>query len=139
MKKLLLVSASALLAATAFSQSVNVYNWSDYIDEEVTIDGFSEKTGISLTYDVYDSNEILESKVSAGGSGYDVVVPTSDFLARGFEQGSYQELDLSRLDNLGNQDATIQAFRRPTGRRCEPWFGVHVGHHRYCLQRRRDC
>ena len=110
MKKLLLVSASALLAATAFSQSVNVYNWSDYIDEEVTIDGFTETTGISLTYDVYDSNEILESKVSAGGSGYDVVVPTSDFLARGFEQGSYQELDLSRLDNLGNQDATIQAF-----------------------------
>ena len=110
MKKLLLVSASALLAATAFSQSVNVYNWSDYIDEEVTIDGFTETTGISLTYDVYDSNEILESKVSAGGSGYDVVVPTSDFLARGFEQGSYQEMDLSRLDNLGNQDATIQAF-----------------------------
>ena len=110
MKKMLVVSAAALMTGFAFAQSVNVYNWSDYIDEEVTIDGFTNTTGIDLTYDVYDSNEILEAKMSAGGSGYDVAVPTSDFLARGFEEGYYQELDLSRLSNLGNQDASTQAF-----------------------------
>ena len=110
MRKIVTVSAASLLTGLAFAQSVNVYNWSDYVDEEVTIDGFTDATGIALTYDVYDSNEILEAKVGAGGSGYDVVVPTSDFLARGFEGGYYQDLDLSRFSNLSNQDATIQAF-----------------------------
>jgi putrescine transport system substrate-binding protein len=61
------------------------------------------KTGIRVVYDVFDSNEILETKLLAGGSGYDVVVPTaSPFMVRQIEAGVYQKLDKSKLPNLAN-------------------------------------
>lgn len=88
-------------AAAAQERVVNVYNWSDYIDSSI-IDDFTKDTGIKVVYDVYDSNEILETKLLAGGSGYDVVVPTSSFLARQIEAGVYQKLDKSKLPNLSN-------------------------------------
>src|SRR6187397_2782705 len=82
---------------------VNVFNWSDYIDSSI-IDDFTKETGIKVVYDVYDSNEILETKLLAGGSGYDVVVPTaSPFLARQIQAGVYQKLDKSKLPNLSNE------------------------------------
>jgi putrescine transport system substrate-binding protein len=74
----------------AADDTVNVYNWSDYIAED-TIDKFQKSTGISVTYDVYDSNDILEAKVLTGQSGYDVVVPTSNFLERHIKAGAYQK------------------------------------------------
>ena len=82
-------------------QVVNVYNWSDYIDESI-IDEFTKETGIKVVYDVFDSNEILETKLLAGGSGYDVVVPTGNFLARQIQAGVFQKLDKSKLPNLSN-------------------------------------
>ena len=98
------VTTSALMA----EEVLNVYNWSDYIAED-TVANFEAETGIKVTYDVYDSNEVLEAKMLAGSSGYDLVVPTGDFLSRGRESGTYQDLDLSRLSNIGNQDAAVQA------------------------------
>jgi putrescine transport system substrate-binding protein len=96
------VFAGALAgAATAQERVVNVYNWSDYIDESI-LEDFTKETGIKVVYDVYDSNEILETKLLAGGSGYDIVVPTSNFLARQIEAGVYQKLDKSKLPNLSN-------------------------------------
>ena len=99
------LSAAALLAlglaAQAQERVVNVYNWSDYIDDSI-IAGFTEETGIKVVYDVYDSNEILETKLLAGGSGYDVVVPTHNFLVRQIAAGVYQKLDKSKLPNLSN-------------------------------------
>ncbi len=90
------------LAAGAQQKVVNVYNWSDYIDQSI-IEEFTKETGIKVVYDVYDSNEILETKLLAGGSGYDVVVPTaSPFLARQIQAGVYQKLDKSKLPNLVN-------------------------------------
>ena len=82
-----LLSIAAALAATAFSVSgvsaqertVHVYNWSDYIDNAI-LEDFTKETGIKVVYDVFDFNEILETKLLAGGSGYDVVVPTAPFL-----------------------------------------------------------
>ena len=97
------VSGSALADG-----KLNIYNWSDYIAED-TIANFEAETGINVTYDVYDSNEVLEAKMLAGSSGYDLVVPTADFLARGREAGAYQDMDLTRIGNLGNQDPSIQA------------------------------
>ena len=109
--RILLVAAAATLTAGAVhAQDVlNVYNWSDYIAED-TIANFEAETGIKVTYDVYDSNEVLEAKMLAGSSGYDVVVPTGDFLARGREAGAYQDLDLSRLGNYSSQDMQVQNF-----------------------------
>ncbi len=94
--------AAALLATgAAWAEEVHVYNWSDYIDEEL-LAKFEAETGIDLVYDVFDSNEILETKLLAGGSGYDVVVPTGTFLSRQIQAGAFQKLDKSKLSNFGN-------------------------------------
>jgi putrescine transport system substrate-binding protein len=88
-------------AAQAQDRVVNVYNWSDYIDDSI-IEEFTKETGIKVVYDVFDSNEILETKLLAGGTGYDVVVPTGTFLARQIQAGVFQKLDKSKLPNLSN-------------------------------------
>lgn len=88
-------------AVQAQERVVNVYNWSDYIDESV-LEEFTKETGIKVVYDVFDSNELLETKLLAGGSGYDVVVPTAPFLARQIQAGVFQKLDKSKLTNLPN-------------------------------------
>jgi len=104
-KRTLLFATAGLaaLAVTAQAQDkvVNVYNWSDYIDEEILTD-FTAETGIKVVYDVYDSNEILETKLLAGGSGYDVVVPTATFLQRQIQAGVYQKLQKDKLPNLSH-------------------------------------
>ncbi|HWK66373.1 MAG TPA: polyamine ABC transporter substrate-binding protein [Rhizobiaceae bacterium] len=89
------------LPAGAQEKVVNVYNWSDYIDDSI-IQEFTKETGIKVVYDVFDSNDILETKLLAGGSGYDVVVPTGNFLSRQIEAGVFQKLDKSKLPNLSN-------------------------------------
>jgi putrescine transport system substrate-binding protein len=92
---------SLMAAGAATAKEVRIYNWSDYIDEEVLKD-FEKETGIKTVYDVFDSNEMLEAKLLAGGSGYDVVVPTGSFLARQVKAGVFQQLDKSKLSNLKN-------------------------------------
>ncbi|NIZ10389.1 polyamine ABC transporter substrate-binding protein [Pseudooceanicola sp. HF7] len=114
MKKPIL-SLTALLSLTAAAvqaEEVHVYNWSDYIDEEL-LTKFEEETGIELIYDVFDSNEILETKMLAGGSGYDVVVPTGTFLQRQIMAGSFQPLDMSKLPNHENMWDVIQTRTEP--------------------------
>ncbi|WP_284215410.1 polyamine ABC transporter substrate-binding protein [Ciceribacter naphthalenivorans] len=91
----------AMATAAKAESVVHVYNWSDYIDESV-LEDFTKETGIKVVYDVFDSNEILETKLLAGGSGYDVVVPTGPFLARQIQAGVFQKLDKSKLPNLVN-------------------------------------
>ena len=99
--KVLLLASIAALATAAAADEVRVYNWSDYIDEDL-LTKFEEETGIKLIYDVFDSNEVLETKMLAGGSGYDIVVPTGGFLQRQIAAGAFQKLDKSKLSNLGN-------------------------------------
>ncbi|WP_324752845.1 polyamine ABC transporter substrate-binding protein [Roseovarius sp. Pro17] len=94
-------AALALTVTTAFAEEVRVYNWSDYIDEAL-LDKFQNETGIDLIYDVFDSNEVLETKMLAGGSGYDVVVPTGTFLQRQITAGAFQKLDMDKLPNHDN-------------------------------------
>ena len=93
--------ALALGAGAATAEEVRVYNWSDYIDEEL-LAKFEAETGLDLIYDVFDSNEVLETKMLAGGSGYDVVVPTGTFLQRQITAGAFQKLDMSKLPNIAN-------------------------------------
>jgi len=87
--------------AQAQQKRVNFYNWSDYIDPAVLKD-FTRETGIEVTYDTFDANEILETKLLAGKSGYDVVVPTAYFLERQIKAGVFHKLDKSKLPNLAN-------------------------------------
>jgi putrescine transport system substrate-binding protein len=95
------VAAAALAAGAAMAEEVRVYNWSDYIDESL-LQKFEDEIGIDLIYDVFDSNEVLETKMLAGGSGYDVVVPSGTFLQRQITAGAFQKLDKSQLSNIGN-------------------------------------
>jgi len=82
---------------------VNVFNWSDYIAENAVAQ-FEKETGIKVVYDVFDSNEVLETKLLAGGSGFDVVVPSNSFLGKQLKAGVFQKLDKSKLKNYGNLD-----------------------------------
>src|SRR5262249_27606849 len=102
---LALVAATAALtltpAAAQTERTVNVYNWSDYIEPSV-LEDFTRETGIKVRYDTFDSNDTLETKLLAGRSGYDVVVPTAYFLQRQIQAGVFQKLDRSKLPNLAN-------------------------------------
>ena len=100
---LALVAGSVAInsAGAQATRVVNVYNWSDYIEPKV-IEDFTKETGIKVQYDTFDANETLETKLLAGKSGYDVVVPTGYFLERQIKAGVFQKLDKSKLKNLGD-------------------------------------
>jgi putrescine transport system substrate-binding protein len=82
---------------------LNVYNWSDYIEPSV-LEQFTKQTGIKVNYDVFDANEVLETKLLTGHTNYDVVVPSAPFLKRQISAGVFQKLDKSQLPNLKNLD-----------------------------------
>ena len=88
---------------------VNVYNWSDYIAED-TIKAFETKTGIKVTYDTFDSNETLETKLLAGNTGYDIVVPSLQFMARQIQAGVFLPLDRAKISNYANLDPALMAL-----------------------------
>ncbi|MFD0389162.1 polyamine ABC transporter substrate-binding protein [Tistrella bauzanensis] len=104
----LLTLALGTTAATAAEEKVlNVYNWSDYVAED-TISNFEQQSGIKVNYDVYDSQDVLESKLLAGRSGYDIVGPTlAPYAARQLAAGIYQKLDPSKIPNLANLDPKL--------------------------------
>ena len=93
--------AAIALPGLTQSRVLNVYNWSDYIEPSV-LEAFTKETGIKVRYDTFDSNDTLETKLLAGKSGYDVVVPTAYFLERQIKAGLFQKLDKSKLTNIGN-------------------------------------
>jgi len=93
-------------AARQTEKVVHVYNWAEYIGES-TISDFEAKTGIKVIYDVYDSNELLQTKLLTGNSGYDVVFPSGAPLERLVMAGVFQRLDKSKLPNLVHLDAEI--------------------------------
>jgi len=126
---LLITTILASLSASASDKVVNVYNWSDYIDP-ASIKQFEKKTGIKVNYDVYDSNEILEAKLMAGGSGYDVVVPTGSFLERQAKAGIYTQIDKDNLSNYNNIDkamASKMALHDPGNKHSVPYTWGTIG------------
>lgn len=111
MKKLVVLAGGAILALSVVTASgqdrkVNVYNWSDYVDAQVLKD-FEKETGIKVNYDTFDSNEILETKLLTGKTGYDVVVPSATFMQRQIQAGVYQKLDKDKLPNLKHMDPLL--------------------------------
>lgn len=107
LKYAIFATATVLTAHAANAAELKIYNWSDYIDEEILTD-FTQETGIEVTYDVFDSNEVLETKLLAGGTGYDIVVPSAAFLSRQIQAGVFQKLDKSKLPNLSNMWKEIE-------------------------------
>src|SRR5271165_7045456 len=96
-------------ASTAAQDKVlNLYIWSDYLAPN-TLTDFEKQTGIKVHVAYYDTNETLETKLLAGSSGYDVVVPTASYFERLIKAGVYLPLDKSKLPNLKNMDPQLMA------------------------------
>ncbi|WP_458756416.1 polyamine ABC transporter substrate-binding protein [Afipia sp. TerB] len=89
------------VSAQGADRVVNFYNWSNYMAPGV-LEEFTKETGIKVVYDTFDANETLETRLLAGKSGYDLVVPTAYFLQRQIAAGVFQKLDKSKLPNLAN-------------------------------------
>ena len=92
---------------TVEEKVLNVYNWSDYIQPAVITD-FEKEYGIHVNYDVFDSNEILETKLLTGHTNYDIVVPSAAFLERQVQADVYQKLNKAWLPNLKNVDPDVE-------------------------------
>ena len=110
MNALLIAGVVALSSSTALAQEakvLNIYNWSDYIAED-TIKNFEKETGIKVRYDTFDNNEIVHAKLVAGKTGYDIVVPSSNWAKLQMDGGLLRKLDKSLLPNLKNLDPDIQ-------------------------------
>ena len=102
MLRLFITLAAAVLGAipaAAQERVVNIYNWSDYIDPKV-LEEFTKETGIKIVYDTFDSNDVLETKMLAGKSGYDVIVPSHTYLKRMIQAGVLQRLNKAKIPNL---------------------------------------
>lgn len=106
--KLVLASlfSLGLTAAEAAPSNVHIYNWYDYIAPDAT-KNFERETGIGTIYDVFDTSEVMQSKLMAGGSGYDVVVATGDLLPNLIKAGVLKELDRAHLPNWKHLDPNL--------------------------------
>ena len=119
-------------AAQADDKVLHVYNWSDYIAPD-TIANFEKESRIKVVYDVFDSNETLEAKLLAGKSGYDIVVPSNNFLAKQIKAGVYQELDKSKLSNYENLNTSLLkavSVSDPDNKHAFPymWGSIGIGY-----------
>ena len=127
-------AGASTAAPVSEDKVVNVYNWVDYI-EPAMLEKFTAETGIKVNYDTYDSNEMLETKLLAGSTGYDVVVPSNTFLERQIKAGAFQKarsLEDSELEEPRSTDRRAGRNERPR----QPVRGqLHVGHERHRLRR----
>ena len=134
MKKSIVIALGALLlnSAAVLAQDdnvLNLYNWSDYRAKD-TLDNFTKQTGIKVVEANYDSNEMLEGKLVAGHSGYDVVVPSANFLERQIQAGIFMPLDKSKLPNLKNMGPdgmAAVAVHDPDNKYSVPYMTFTVG------------
>ena len=120
----LTASVFALSAVAAPKEVLNIYNWSDYIGDN-TIANFEKETGIKVRYDNYDNNEIVHTKLTAGKSGYDIVVPSAQWAKMQIQGGLFMKLDKSKIANLKNLDPAIMkhiASADPGNDYITPWL-----------------
>jgi putrescine transport system substrate-binding protein len=100
------VFTAGLSVAQAADGVMKMYNWSDYIGPD-TLKAFQQDSGIKVEYDIFDTNEMLEAKMLSGHSGYDLVVPSSQFLSKQIRAGAYQPLQRALLTNWNHLDPRL--------------------------------
>ena len=127
-----LLAGAAPAASAAEEKVLNIANWAEYIGDD-TVHRFEQETGIQVRYDLFDSNEVLLAKMIAGRTGYDIVVPSSDFAHMMLEGGVIRKLDRSKLthwDNLSPPVMALMARLDPGNQYMVPWLGstVSVGY-----------
>lgn len=109
--------------------TLRIYNWSDYIDPEL-LTQFTQETGIKVTYDTFDSNEVLETKVLQGGTGYDLVVPSNHNVPRYIIAGAFAPLDKTQLPGLDKLSPEMRAHMEPFdagGKHVVPYMQGTIG------------
>src|SRR5580692_5803710 len=119
----MLLTITAAGTAAAKDTQLNVYNWSDYIAKD-TIPNFEKQTGVKVKYDNYDSDDTLQAKLLTGNSGYDIVVPTSNYAGKQITAGIFAPLDKSKLPNLKYLDPALMklvAGADPGNQYTVPW------------------
>src|SRR5450755_28904 len=119
-----LLSAATPSILHAEDKQLNIYNWADYIGKN-TLAQFERATGIKVIYDTFDADTMLEAKVMAGGSDYDVVTTSTEFFSRQIKAGVYVPLDRSKLPNWKNLDPHIlevEALFDPGNRHAVPYI-----------------
>ncbi|MGN0990153.1 MAG: PotD/PotF family extracellular solute-binding protein, partial [Candidatus Ventricola sp.] len=101
-----LVLCLALLcpALVLAQETINVYNWGDYIDVEV-LDLFEEETGIKVIYETFETNEDMYAKIAMGGSSYDVIFPSDYMIERMIQENLLQKINWDNIPNAANIDA----------------------------------
>ncbi len=105
--RLLGAAALGFAAQASLAQGMlNVINWSDYIAPDA-VTKFEKATNIKVKYDILDSDDTLQAKLLSGRSGYDIVYPSSTFMAKQIEAGIYEELDWSKIPNRANLDPDL--------------------------------
>jgi putrescine transport system substrate-binding protein len=112
------------LSVASEDKVLNIYNWSDYIGDD-TIKNFEKETGIKVHYDTFDSNETLHAKLVAGRTGYDIVVPSSNWAKIQLEGGLFMRLDKSKITTYGNLDPYVMknlATMDPGNQYLVPWM-----------------
>ncbi|WP_243375103.1 polyamine ABC transporter substrate-binding protein [Microvirga solisilvae] len=132
--------ALAMPLQAAEEKVLNIFNWSDYVAPD-TIPNFEKETGIKVNYDVFDSNEILEAKLLAGRSNYDIVVPTASFLERQAKAGLFRPLDKAKLGNYKNLDNDLLsriAQNDPSNKFAIPymWGTIGIGYNKEKIKER---
>lgn len=118
------LNSMAFAKEKAEEKVLNVYNWSDNITDDM-IKNFEKETGIKVNYSVYDTNEILHAKLTAGKTGYDIVVPSDRFAGMQIKAGLFKKLDKSQLPNWANIDPQIKtelAKIDPHNNHLVPWI-----------------
>jgi putrescine transport system substrate-binding protein len=100
--------AESAASSTGGSKVLNLYIWSDYLAPN-TLSDFEKQTGIKVHAAYFDTNETLETKLLAGNSGFDIVVPTASYFERQINAGAFLALDKSKLPNLKNMDPELMA------------------------------
>jgi len=97
---------ATLLSGAVQAKELRVYNWADYILPSVPKD-FQKESGIQITWDTFETNEALEAKLLTGNSGYDLVIPSNQFLETQIKAGVFAPLDKSKLPNWKNLDPVL--------------------------------
>ena len=129
---LLALSMIAVLSACGGSKTeskgeVNVYNWGEYIDEDI-FDDFEKQTGIKVNYSTYESNETLYSILKTGGSSYDVIIPSDYMISRLISEDMLEKINFDNVPNFSLIDPAYKNLEYdPSGEYSVPYTWGTVG------------
>jgi spermidine/putrescine transport system substrate-binding protein len=112
---------AAQVDRSKLTKQLNIYNWSDYVDED-TISNFEKEFGLKINYDTYEDNEALLAKLQSGATGYDIVVPTGYMVEIMLKIGILAPLDHGNIPNIKGLSASLQDPPYDPGRQhTVPW------------------